>query len=56
MKFNSANCMKNRCLLHGVLCIEFAVENGLKNTIGSEKPIIMDSEMNIQLVSAKYFF
>ena len=56
MKFNSANYIENGYLLRGVPYIEFAVESGLKNTIGSEKSIAMDSEINIQLVSAKYFF
>ena len=56
MKFNLSNCMKNSCLLHGVPCIEFAVGSELKNKIGSEEPIAIDSEMDIQLISAKYFF
>ena len=48
--------MKNCCLLHDILYIEFAVGNGLKNKIGSEKPVVMNSKIDIQLVSAKYFF
>ena len=40
----------------GIPCIEFAVGSELKNTVGSEKPIAMNSEMDIQLVSTKYFF
>ena len=56
MKFNSADCIENGCLLHGMPCIEFAVKSELKNTIGSGKPVAMDSEIDIQLVSAKHFF
>ena len=56
MKFNLLDCMENVCLLCGVLCIEFAVESGLKNTIGLKKPVVINSEIDIQLVSAKYFF
>ena len=48
--------MENNCLLYGILCIEFAVENGLKNTIKSEKPIVIDLGIDIQLVSTRYFF
>ena len=56
MKFDSADCMKNGCLLHDVPCIKFAVGSGLKNTIGSKKLVAINSGMNIQLVSTKHFF
>ena len=56
MKFNSANYIENGCLLHSVLYIEFAVGSGLKNIIGLKNPIVINSEMDIQLVSTKYFF
>ena len=55
MKFNLADCIENGCLLHGVLRIKFVVEYRLKNMIESEKPIAINSEMDIQPVSAKYF-
>ena len=48
--------MENNCLLCGVPCIKFAVESELKNKIESEKPVAMDSKIDIQLVKAKYFF
>ena len=56
MKFNSADCMENRYMLYCVLCIKFAVRNGLKNTMRSENPLVIDSKIDIQPVSAKHFF
>ena len=56
MKFNSANCMEKGCFSCGVPCIKFAVGSKLKNVIKSEKFAIMDPEIDIQPVNAKYFF
>ena len=56
IKFNSVDCMKKNCLSHGVPCIKFAVRSKLKNVIRSEKPIIVDPEIDIQPVNTKHFF
>ena len=56
MKFNLTDYIENGYLLCGVLYIKFAVGSELKNIIGSEKPIAMDSKIDIQLVSTKHFF
>ena len=52
----SADCMENSCLLCGILHIKFTVEKGLKKTIKSEKPIAINSKIDIQPVNAKHFF
>ena len=56
IKFNSANCIEKSYLSRGILCIKFVIENKLKNIIGSEKPIAINSKIDIQSVRAKYFF
>ena len=56
MKFNSINCIEKNCFSHSILCIKFAVGNKVKNILKSEKLTAVDSEINIQLVNAKYFF
>ena len=56
MKVNSADHMENGCLLYGILCIKLAVGSELKNTVGLEKLVAIDLEIDIQPVSTKYFF
>ena len=55
MKFNLANYIKKRCFLNRKPCFEFAVGCKLKHKIGLIKPTI-DDDIDIQQVSAKYFF
>ena len=55
MKFNSANCTKKGCLLHGKPCIKFAVSCKLKHKIKPNKPTAI-GDIDIQQVSVKHFF
>ena len=55
IKFNSADSIENSYLSRGISCIKFTVENRLKNTTRSKKPIAMDSRIDIYPVSTKLF-
>ena len=58
MRFNSALCMESRCLVYGVLCVEFAIGSKAKNRIRVEKLTAVNSDIDIDIkpVNAKYFF
>ena len=55
MDITQHDCTEKNCLLHGKPCIEFAVDCKLKQEIESNK-LIAGSDIDIQQVSAKYFF
>lgn len=55
MKFNSADCMKKGCFLHGKPYIEFAVGCKSKHEIRPNKSTGA-GDIDIQQVSAKHFF
>ena len=55
MKFNSALCIKKRCLSRGVPCIKFAVGSKAKHKIEDKKLTAMD-DIDIKPVNAKHFF
>ena len=57
MKFNSASCMEESCLLRGIPCVEFAIRSKAKYLIETEKLTAIDSkDIEIKPVSAKHFF
>lgn len=56
MKFNSASCVENRCLLHGIPSFDFAISSKVKDKIRTEKFIIVNNDIDIKPISAKHFF
>ena len=56
MKFNSAAYVESKCLACGILCVKFAIGSKTKNRIKVEKLTAVNSNIDIKLVNAKYFF
>ena len=57
MRFNLATCIENKCLTHGVACIEFAMDSKAENRIGTDKLIAFNpGSVDIRPVNAKHFF
>ena len=46
---------RKKCLSHGVLCVEFAVDSKIKHKIEDEKLTAVD-DIDIKPVNAKHFF
>ena len=51
MKFNSASCMEEVCLLRVISYVEFAIRSKAKHLIGTEKPTAK-GDIEIKPVSA----
>ena len=48
--------MEKKCLLHGILCIEFAISSKLRDKINPDNRQNDDNDIEIKPVSAKFFF